>query len=108
MNEYSMCDSPVNEGGREVAQVPGSGLATAAFIMGIISVATLGWGGPVMIIAIICGAVGRSKYPKYTSEYKKSHYGMIMGIIGWVLGFLQGIILGIIMVVAPIMFAYSL
>ena len=96
-----------DEGVEESAKLPGRGLAMTSFICGIISLVTLGNIGPLIWVAIICGAVGRTKYPKYTSEYHKSEYGMIMGIIALVLAFLLGIILGLIIVIAPIIYANS-
>lgn len=96
-------DVLVNEETDVAESMPGSGLALAALICGIVSMVSLGWCGPTIWASIICGIVGRGKYPSYTSEYKKCKWGMILGIIALVIGVVQGIVLGLFMIFWPVL-----
>lgn len=111
MNENNMyetvSETVVNEENNITEQAPGTGLAVASLICGIISLVGLGWIGPTIWVAIICGILGRKKYPSYTSEYKKCKWGMIMAIIALALGIIQGIILGLFITIGPIVYLNS-
>lgn len=100
-------EAVVNEESDIEEQMPGPGLATASLICGIISLVGLGWIGPTIWGAIVCGILGCKKYPAYTSEYKKCKWGMITAIIALVIGIIQGIILGLFIVLGPIVYLNS-
>ena len=100
-------ETVVNAENNTIEQAPGTGLAVAALICGIVSLVGLGWIGPTIWGAIICGVLGRKKYPAYTSEYKKCKWGMILAIIALALGIIQGIILGLFIVLGPIVYLNS-
>lgn len=97
----------VNEDNNSAEQMPGSGMAMASLICGIISAVALGWFGPTIWVAIICGIVGGKKYPSYTSEYKKCKWGIILGIFALVIGIIQGLILGFLMIFWPVLYLNS-
>lgn len=79
-----------NEETEDVDAQPGPAVAIVAFVCGIISLVSLGCAGPAIWVAIICGIIGKKKYLAYTSEYKKSHGGMVMAIIALIVGFIIG------------------
>ena len=86
---------------------PGTGLALASLICGIVSLVGLGWIGPTIWGAIICGVLGCKKYPMYTGEYKKCKLGIVLAIIALALGIIQGIILGLFIVLGPMVYFNS-
>lgn len=107
MNEYNMYDNPVNEGGREVAQVPGSGLATAAFVFGIIALVSFGCVSFSGLIALICGFVGKGKYPTHTTEYKRCRQGIVMSLISYGMGMLLAVVTTVGCIVGLMIYVYS-
>ncbi|MBQ7766663.1 MAG: hypothetical protein IJ397_07470 [Lachnospiraceae bacterium] len=111
MNENDMygtvSETIIKEENNTTEQMPGSGLAMASFICGIVSAVALGWIGPTIWVAIICGIVGGKKYPSYTSEYKKCKWGIGLGIFAFVIGTIQGLILGFFMIFWPVLYLNS-
>lgn len=93
-------NAPSAQPGQRVAEavndeekLPGSGLAIAAFVCGIISFIGVPFAN---LAALICGFMGKGKYPTYTTEYKRCRQGIVMSLISCGIGILLGIVVTLI------------
>ena len=77
----------------EVVEAPKkNGLATASLVCGILSLLCCGISGLPSILAIVFGAIAKSK----DKDNKSAKIGLLLGIISIALGVVAGVIIGVL------------